>query len=273
MLSLVTVLTVVEAVVLPLSLYLGPGTWEFAETSCVLDLDVGGVYLLDPLLRDLLRSLLLYVEVSARGVSTDFSSVTRLAGLVLNRTLSGLDERVGIRDVILTLDLLNGVVAVVVASDEPILRLVKPNGRGCDTTAIVDLLANVVVVVVVGWLELLLAAGNVVNRISVAESSTSFTVSVVEPMSALGLTLDGFSGGATLITVMTSVEVEVGVADVVDNETVVLAVVLGVSEYSSSLVGEVVSLVTFDKGAKLDKSSEVFEVVLLNLCTLVYLKN
>lgn len=62
------VLTVVEAVVLPLSLYLGPET-EFAETSCVLDLDVGGVYLLDPLLRDLLRSLLLDIKVSACGVS------------------------------------------------------------------------------------------------------------------------------------------------------------------------------------------------------------
>lgn len=67
--SLVVVPTVVEAVALTLSLYLGPGA-EFAETSCVFDLDVGGVYLLDPLLRGLLRSLLLDAEVSARGVST-----------------------------------------------------------------------------------------------------------------------------------------------------------------------------------------------------------
>lgn len=178
----------------------------------------------------------------------------------------------GFRDVILTLDLLNGVVAVVVTSDEPDLRLVKPNGRGCDTAAIVDLLANVVVVVaVVDWLELLLVAGNVVNRISVAESSTSFTESVVEPMSALGLTLDGFSGGSTLITVMISVEVDV-VAGVVDNEAVVLAIVLGTSEFSI-LVGEVVSLMTSDKGILLDKSSKVFKVVLLNLCMLAYLKN
>lgn len=89
-------------------------------------------------------------------------------------------------------------------------------------------------------------------------------------MSALGLTLDEFSGGSTLITVMTSVEVEV-VAGVMD-ETVVPAVVLGTSECSSSF-GEVVTLVTSGKGAKLDKFSSVFKVVLLNLCTLVYLKN
>lgn len=185
-----------------------------------------------------------------------------------------MEGRAGFRDVILTLDLVNGVVATVVASDEPDLRLVKPNGRGCDTTAIVDLFANVVVVVVVvDWLELLLAAGNVVNRISVAESSTSFTESVVEPMSALGLTLDGFSGGSTLITVTTSVEVEVVDAGVEDNEAVVLAVILDTSGYSSSLVGEVVSLITSDKDTSLDKSSEVFKVVLLNLCILVYLKN
>lgn len=177
----------------------------------------------------------------------------------------------GFRDVILTLDLLNGVVAVVVASDELDLRLVKPNGRGCDTTAIVDLLANVVVVVVVDWLEL--AAGNVVNRISVAESSTSFTESVVEPMSTLGLTLDEFSGGSTLIMVMISVEVEVVAAGVVDNKVVVLTVVLGTSGYSFNFVGKIVSLVTSDKGIALDKSSEVFKVVLLNLCTLLYLKN
>lgn len=172
----------------------------------------------------------------------------------------------GFRDVILTLDLLNGVVAVVVTSDDPDLRLVKPNGRGCDTTAIVDLLANVV-----DWLEL--TAGNVVNRISVAESSTSFTESVVEPMSALGMTLDEFSGGSTLIMVMTSVEVEVVAAGVADNKVVVLAVVLGTSEDSFSFVGKMVSLVTSDKGIALDKSSKVFKVVLLNLCTLLYLQN
>lgn len=198
-----------------------------------------------------------------------------MVGLVLNRTRprTGLDERAGFRDVILTLGLLNGVVATVVASDEPDLRLVKPNGRGCDTAAIVDLLANVlvVVVVVVDWLELLLAAGNVVNKISVAESSTSFTESMVEPMSALGLTLDRFSGGSTLIMVMISVEVVD--AGVVDNEAVVVAIVLDTSGYSSSLVGEVVSLMISDKGTTLDKSSEVFKVVLLNLCMLVYLKN
>jgi len=184
---------------------------------------------------------------------------------------------VGFRDVILTLDLLNGVVAVVVTSDELDLRLVgKPNGRGCDTAAVVDLLANVVVVVVVvvGWLKLilvLLVVGNVVNRISVTESSTSFIESVVEPI--LGLILDEFSGGSTLITVMTSVEVEVVAAGVVDKEAIVLDVILGTSGYSSSLVGEVVSLIISDKGIMLDKSSGVFEVVLLNLCMLAYLKN
>lgn len=197
-----------------------------------------------------------------------------MVGLVLNRTRprTELDGRVGFRDVILTLDLLNGVVAVVVASDEPDLRLVKPNGRGCDTTAIVD--GNVVVVVVVDWLELLLAAGNVVNRISVAESSTNFIESVVEPMSALRLTLDAFSGGSTLITVMISVEVEVVDAGVVDKEAVVLAVVLGTSGYSSNFIGEIISLVISDKGIVLDKSSiKVFKVVLLTLGTPVYLKN
>lgn len=172
------------------------------------------------------------------------------------------------------MDLLNGVVVVVVvvASDEPDLRLLKLNGRGCDTTAIVDLLGSVVVVVVVDWIELLLAAGNVVNRISVAESSTNFIESVVEPMSALGLTF-ALSGGSTLITVMISVEVEVVDAGVVDKEAVVLAVVLGTSGYSSDFSGEIISLVTSDKGIVLDKSSRVLKVVLLTLCALVYLNN
>lgn len=188
-----------------------------------------------------------------------------------------MDGRVEFRGVILTLDLLNGVVAVVVVSNEPDLRLVKPKGRGCDTAAIVDLFANVVVVVVVvDWLlKLLLIAGNVVNKISVAESSTSFIESVVESMSVLELTLDEFSdgsGGSTLIVVITSVEVEIVVAGVVDNEAVVLTVFLDTSGYSSNLVGEVVSLIS-DKGIMLDKPSEVFKVVLLNLCMLEYLKN
>lgn len=71
----ITVPTVVEAVVvvvvvLPLSLYLGART-EFAEMSCALNLDVDGVYLLDPLLRDLivLRSLPLDMDVSVRDGS------------------------------------------------------------------------------------------------------------------------------------------------------------------------------------------------------------
>jgi len=202
-----------------------------------------------------------------------------LTGFVLNRIRprTGLDGRVEFRGVILTLDLLNGVVAVVVVSNEPDLRLVKPKGRGCDTAAIVDLFANVVVVVVVvDWLlKLLLIAGNVVNKISVAESSTSFIESVVESMSVLELTLDEFSdgsGGSTLIVVITSVEVEIVVAGVVDNEAVVLTVFLDTSGYSSNLVGEVVSLIS-DKGIMLDKPSEVFKVVLLNLCMLEYLKN
>lgn len=57
----------------------------------------------------------------------------------------------------------------------------KPNGRGCDTAAVtVDLLAKVVVA---AWLaRLLAAAGTVVSRISVAESSTSFIEPVVESM-------------------------------------------------------------------------------------------
>jgi len=59
---------VVETVVVPpLSLYLGART-EFAETSCALNL-IDGVYLLDPLLCDLPRSLLLGMDVSVRGAS------------------------------------------------------------------------------------------------------------------------------------------------------------------------------------------------------------
>lgn len=259
-LSIVVVLTVVEIVVLPLSLYLGLGT-EFVKTSFVLDLDVGEVNLLDPLLRDLLGSLLLNVEVSTCGASTcstDSSSATRLAGLVLDRTRprNGLDGRVELRDVILTLDLLDGplVVVVVVASDELNLRLVKPNGRGCETVAIVDLLADSVVVFVVVVDEVV--AGNVVNKISVAESSTSFIESVVEPvLSTLGLTLDGFSGGSTLITVMTSVEVEVVVVGVVDEKVVVLSVVLDcTSGFSSSFAGKVV----ISNEDTLDKFSGLF---------------
>lgn len=276
-LSMVVVLMVVEIVVLPLSLYLGLGT-EFVEErmSFVLDLDVGGVNLLDPLLRDLLKSLLLNVEVSTRGASTcstDSSSVTRLAGLVLDRTRprNGLDGRVEFRDVILTLDLFDGplVVVVVVVSDELNLRLVKPNGRGCETVAIVDLLAVAVVVFVVVVDEVV--AGNVVNKISVAEFSTSFIESVVElVLSILGLTLDGFSGGSTLITVMTSVEVEVVVVGVVDEKVVVLSVVLDcTSGYSFSFAGGVV----ISNEDTLDKFCELFEAMPLNLCMLVYLKD
>lgn len=275
----IVVLTVVEIVVLPLSLYLGLGT-EFAEAFSVLDLDVGGVYLLDPLRRELLGSLLLNVEVSAGGASTcstDSSSATRLTGLVLDRTRprNGLDGRVEFRDVILTLDLFDEgalvVVVVVVASDELNLRLVKPNGRGCETVAIVDLLADAIVVFVVVDE---VVAGRVVSKISVAESSTSFTESAMESgLSTLGLTLiDGFSGGSTLITVKTSVEVEAVVVGVVDAKVVVLAVVLDCpSESSSSVVGEVV----ISSEDTLDKFSDVvvFEVVPLNLCTLLYLKD
>lgn len=281
-LLLIVVLTVVEIVVLPLSLYLGLGT-EFAEAFSVLDLDVGGVYLLDPLRRELLESLLLNVEVSAGGASTcstDSSSATRLTGLVLDRTRprNGLDGRVEFRDVILTLDLFDEgalvVVVVVVASDELTLRLVNPNGRGCETAAIVDLLADAIVALVVVDVVDEVVAGRVVSKISVAESSTSFTESVMESgLSTLGLTLiDGFSGGSTLITVKTSVEVEAVVVGVVDAKVVVLAVVLDCpSESSSSLVGEVV----ISSEDTLDKFSDVvvFEVVPLNLCTLLYLKD
>lgn len=269
-----TVVEVVEVVVLALPLYLGLGT-EFVETSFDLDLDVGGVYLLNPLLRDLLESLLLNVEVSTcetSTCSTDSSSTTRLAGLVLDRTRprNGLDGRVEFRDVILTLDLLNGaLVVVVVASDELNLRLVKPNGRGCETAEIVDLPADAVDVFVV---DEAVVAGSVVNKISVTESSTSFVGSVIElVLSTLGLTLDGFSDGSTLIIVTTSVEVDVLVVDVVDAKVVVLSVVLdGTSEYSSSFVGKVVVVSNEDT---LDKFSEFFEAIPLNLCTLVYLKD
>lgn len=180
---LTVLLAVVVVVVLLRSLYL-PGT-EFVDASSVRDLYVGGVYLLDPLIRVLPVSLFLNACVSVCGASTcstGSSSATRtpLVGLVLNRTRPryGLDERVRFRNVILTLGLtwlLDGVVVVAVSDEPPDLRLVKPNGRGCDTAAIVDLLA---VVVVVNWLVLL--AGTVVSRISVAESSTNFTGSVVE---------------------------------------------------------------------------------------------
>lgn len=250
------------------SLYL-PGT-EFA--SSVRDLYVGGVYLLAPLLRVLLESLSL--DASVRGASAGSSSATRtpLLGLVLNRTRSryGLDERVRFRDAILTLDLtwlLDG--AVVAVSDEPPpgLRRVKPNGRGCDTEATVDLLA------VVDWLVLL--AGTVVSRISVAESSTSFTASVVGPiaMSSAGLTLDGLSDGSTLITVMTSVDVEVVGATVVGDDVEVVAGVLGASGESTTLVDEAISLAGSANGRiVLDGSSVTFEVVLRNLCMLTYLK-
>lgn len=275
------VLTVVEVVVLPLSLYLGAGTKFAEDASSVLDLDVGEVYLLSPLLRDLLSSLFFDVVVSVRGAFTGSFSATRLIGL-LNRPRpeDELGWRVGFRDFILTLDLLDGGIVVVV-SELPDLLRVKPKGRGCDTTAIVDLLPRVdavvvvvvvvIVVVVVDGLELVTVAGTVVNSISVAESSTSFTESVVEPMVVLGLTLDGFCDGSTLITVITSVEVEVVVAGVADDEVAVPAVVLDISEYSSSLVGKVVSLIASVRGPTLDDSSEVFEVVLLNLCILVYL--
>lgn len=264
------VLTVVEIVVLPLPLYLGLGT-EFVGTSFDFDLDVGEVYLLDPLLRDLLESLLLNVEVStceASTCSTDSSSTIRLAGLVLDRTRprNGLDGRVEFRDVILTLDLLNGVL-VVVASDELNLRLVKPKGRGCETEATVDLPADAVVVFVVDEV----ISGSDVNKISVTESSTSFAESVLElVLSTLGLTLDGFSGGSTLIMVTTSVEVETLIVDVVDAKVVVLPIVLdGTSEYSSTFVGKVVT----SNEDTLDKFSEFFEAMPLNLCTLVYLKD
>lgn len=268
------VLTVVEVVVLPLSLYLGLGA-EFAETSSVFALEVGGVYLLDPLLRDLLGSLFLNVEVSARGASTSSSSTTRLTGLVLDRTRprNGLDGRVEFRDAILTLDLLDGgvlVVVVVVASEELNLRLAKPNGRGCETAAIVDLLADAIVVLVVVVVDEVVA-GRVVNKISVADSSTSFAESGVESVvSTLGLTLDGFFDGSRLITVKISVEVEVVVVGAVDVEVVVLAVVLlaCISESSSSFVGEVV----ISNEDRLDKFSNGFEVP-LNLCTLLYLKD
>lgn len=271
--SLAIVLTVVEVVVLALPLYLGFGT-EFVETSFAVDLDVGEVYLLNPLLRDLLESLLLNVEVStckASTCSTGSSSTTRVAGLVLDRTRprNGLDGRVEFRDVILTLDLLNGaLVVVVVASDELNLRLVKPNGRGCETAAIVDLPADAVDVFVVDEV----VAGSVVNKISVTESSTSFVESVIElVLSTLGLTLNEFSDGSTLIMVTTSVEVEVVVVDVVDAKVVVLSVVLdGTSEYSSSFVGKAVVISNEDT---LDKFSEFFEAMPLNLCMLVYLKD
>lgn len=171
------------------------------------------------------------------------------------------------------MDLLDGVVVVVVVSELPDFLRVKPKGRGCDTAAIVDLFPNVVAVVVVvavNELELLLTvAGTVVNNISVAESSTSFTESVVEPMVFLTLIV-GLSGGSTLITVITSVEVEVVVAGEV--ELLLPAVVPDASEYSSSLVAGVVSLITSVGDPMLDESSEVLEVVLLNLWTLVYLK-
>lgn len=85
-----------------------------------------------------------------------------------------------------------------------------------------------------------------------------------------GLTLDGFSDGSTLITVMTSVEVEVvGVVGVVEDRMIVLGVVLN----TSGLDGIVVSLISSaDVGAAPGESSEIFEVVLLNLCMLMYLK-
>lgn len=168
-----------------------------------------------------------------------------------------------------TLDLLNGaLVVVVVASDELNLRLVKPNGRGCETAEIVDLPADAVDVFVV---DEAVVAGSVVNKISVTESSTSFVGSVIElVLSTLGLTLDGFSDGSTLIIVTTSVEVDVLVVDVVDAKVVVLSVVLdGTSEYSSSFVGKVVVVSNEDT---LDKFSEFFEAIPLNLCTLVYLE-
>lgn len=187
----------------------------------------------------------------------------------------------GFRDVILTLGLawlLDGIVVVVVASDVPSRRLVKPNGRGWDTAAIVVLLAEVlakvlvavVVVVVVDWLELL--AGTVVSRISVAESSTSFTDSVVEP--TVALTLGGLADGSTLITVTTSVEVDMvggGATVVVDDEVVALAVTLDTSGYPSALAGEVILLVSCVNRAASGESSDTFEVVLLNLCILIYL--
>jgi len=171
------------------------------------------------------------------------------------------------RDVILTLDLFNGALVVVVASEELNLRLVKPNGRGCETAAIVDLPADAVVAFVVDEV----ISGSVVIKISVTESSTSFAEFVLElVLSTLGLTLDGFSGGSTLIMVTTSVEVETPVVDVVDAKVVVLSVVLdGTSECSSSFVGKVV----ISNEDTLDKFSEFFEAMPLNLCTLVYLKD
>lgn len=66
---------------------------------------------------------------------------------------------------------------------------------------------------------------------------------------------------------MTSVVVEV--ADV----ALELEAFLDISGYSSVLDGKVISLVSSDEVTALDEFSDVFEVVLLNLCTLTYLKS